>query len=128
MTGDAPSDVNRTPMLFSLLLIIFMLGLALRLYALDADSLWLDEVKTVLTSRLGFVSMLNFQAEESVHPPLLYVVTRFFLALLGDGDFVVRLQAALLGSLCLLLTYKLGEMLWTPKEGLIGAFLLSISP
>ena len=112
---------------FALLMAVFLLGMGLRLYQLDTDSLWLDEVKTVLTSRLDLVSMLDFQAEESVHPPLLYIITRFFLALFGSSDFVVRLQATLLGSLSLLLTYKLGEMLWTPREGVIGAFLLAIN-
>ena len=112
---------------YLVLLLIFFVGLALRLYGLDANSLWLDEVKTVTTSRLGFLSMLNSQAEESVHPPLLYLVTGFFMSLLGESDFIIRLQAALLGSLSVLLTYKLGETLWTSREGAIGAFLLAIN-
>ena len=129
MTGTADSElrVTRTPVLTGALLLILLLGMGLRLYELDADSLWLDELKAVITSRLDFVSMLNYQAEESVHPPLLYIITRFFLTLLGGDDFVVRLQATLLGSLSLLLTYKLGEILWTRKEGLVGAFLLAIN-
>lgn len=109
------------------LLIIFLLGLGLRLYQLDTDSLWLDEVKAAITSRMDFVSMLKFQAEHSTHPPLLYIVNHFFLAFMGNSDFVLRLQAAFFGSLSLLLTYKLGGMLWTRKEGLIGAFLLATS-
>jgi uncharacterized membrane protein len=117
----------RRPAVAGLLLIVFLLGMGLRLYELDTHSLWLDEVKTVLTSRLDFYSMLSYQASDSVHPPLLYIVTRIFLALFGNSDFMVRLQATLLGSLTLLLTYKLGEMLWTPREGLLGAFLLAIN-
>jgi hypothetical protein len=131
---QSPHTLKKPPLLRTertgfvvLVLLIVLLGTALRLYDLDADSLWVDEVKTVIVSRLDFVSMLNFQAQESVHPPLLYMATRFFLALFGSSDFVVRLQATLLGSLSLLLTYKLGEMLWTRKEGLIGALLLAIN-
>ncbi len=115
------------PFHLALLAGIVVLGMGLRLYQLDTDSMWLDEVKLVITSRLDFVSMLNFQAEESVHPPLLYIITRFFLTFVGDGDFVARLQATLFGSLSLLLTYKLGKMLWTRREGLIGAFLLAVN-
>jgi mannosyltransferase len=112
---------------FVILLLVLLLGMALRLYQLDADSLWLDEVKTGITSRLDFVSMVNYQAEKSVHPPLLYMVTHFFLASMGESDFVVRLPAALLGSLSLLLVYEVGKLLWTRREGVIGAFLLAIS-
>ena len=109
------------------LLGIFFLGLTLRLYGLDASSLWWDEVKTVTAARLDFLPMLNFQARDSVHPPLLYMVTGSFMSLFGDSDFVVRLQAALLGALAVLLTYKLGEVLWSRREGVIGAFLLAVN-
>lgn len=127
MTGHGPSDVNRTRVLFGVLLIICMLGMGLRLYELGADSLWLDEIKAARTSRLDFQSLIEFQATQSVHPPLLYAVTHVFMVLFGDSDFVIRLQAALLGSISLLLTYKLGKMLWSRQEGLIGAFILTVS-
>jgi mannosyltransferase len=127
--GSAASSAERTPRLaiFAALLIVFMLGMALRLHGLDTDSLGLDEVKTVNTSRLDLPSMLSFQARASVHPPLLYVVTHLLMDLCGDSDFVVRLQAALFGSVSVLLAYKLGEIFWSRQAGLIGAFLLAIS-
>jgi mannosyltransferase len=121
------SRSKQTPLLFGTLLAILLLGMGLRLYDLDADSLWLDEVKTVTTSEMGLTSMLSFQATDSVHPPLLYLVTRLCVALFGDSDFAVRLQAALLGSISVLLTYKLGEMLWSREAGVVAAFLLAIS-
>jgi len=122
------TSINRTrAATLGTLLIIFFLGLGLRLYQLDTDSLWLDEIKAATTSRMEFVSMLNLQADESTHPPLLYILNRFFISFMGDSDFVFRLQAALFGSLSLLLTYKLGRMLWSVEEGLIGTFLLAIS-
>jgi mannosyltransferase len=129
MAGLAASDaVSRTKLtLLGPLLIVFLLGMALRLYDLDADSLRLDEVKTVNTSQLDLPSMLSFQAEASVHPPLLYLVTHLFMNLCGHSDFVVRLHAALLGSISVLLTYKLGQILWSNETGVIGAFLLAIS-
>jgi mannosyltransferase len=110
------------------LLIIFFLGMGLRLYQLDADSLWLDEIKTATTSRVDLSSVPQSAARTSVHPPLLYMVTNVFFLLLGNSDFVVRLPAALLGSASILLTYKAGQMFWSEKEGLAGAFLLAVSP
>jgi hypothetical protein len=49
------------------------------------------------------------------------------MILFGNSDFSVRLQAALLGSMSILLTYKLGEILWSREAGVLGAFLLAIN-
>jgi mannosyltransferase len=110
------------------LFVVFALGMGLRLYQLDADSLWLDEIKTATASRVDLLSVPQSAARTSIHPPLLYIVTDVFFLLFGNSDFVVRLPAALLGSASILLTYKAGKMLWTEKEGLAGAFLLAVSP
>lgn len=130
MVGTTPLDARTRSTLktFGLLLFILLLGMGLRLCQLDTDSFWLDEVKTAHTSRLDFVSMLNFQIEKSVHPPLLYVLNHVFITLMGTSDFVLRLPCALLGSASVVLAYKLGELLWTRKEGLVGAFLLAVNP
>jgi hypothetical protein len=113
--------------LASSLLAVFVLGLALRLYALDADSLWLDEIFTVTTSRLDLRSMPSFLATSDTHPPMLYVVAKLAIGLWGGSEFAIRLPAALLGSVSVLLVFKVGEILWGRKEGLIAAFLLAIS-
>jgi len=130
MVGTTHSDVRTRSTLttLGLLLAVLLLGMGLRLYQLDTDSLWLDEVKTATTSRLDFVSMLDFQMERSAHPPLLYALTHCFIALVGTSDFVLRLPCALLGSASIALAYKLAELLWTRKEGLIGAFLVAVNP
>lgn len=114
-------------MTVGLLLSILLLSMALRLYQLDADSLWLDEVYTATTSQLDTVSILKFVAEDDVHPPLHYVVTHSFVALLGKSDFVIRLPSALFGAASVVLAYKLGELLWTTKEGLLGALLTTLN-
>jgi mannosyltransferase len=114
----------------ALLLGIFFLGMALRLHDLDGDSLWYDEILTITTSALDLRSIIQFQLADKVgvaHPPLLYIITHFFVATLGRSDFVARLPALLFGSLSILLIYKAGELLWGWKEGLLGAFLLSVN-
>jgi len=114
-------------LLLATLLGVLFLGLALRLYRLDASSLWWDEVKTATTARLDFVGVWQFQATRSAHPPLLYVITGLFVRLGGESDFVVRLQAALFGALTVALTYELGVLLWTRSEGVMAALLLAIN-
>jgi mannosyltransferase len=108
------------------LLAIFALGMALRLYQLDEDSLWYDEIWTANCARLDLASMVALVAED-IHPPLAYVVTHFLIALFGENEFILRLQAVLFGSLSVVLAYKVGEILWSRATGLMGAFLLAIS-
>jgi hypothetical protein len=87
--------------LLATILGILFLGLALILHRLDASSLSLDQGKTVTTSRLGFIDMGNFQAEKSVHPPLLYLVTGFFIRLLEE-EIPHHLLRSMAGEITLL--------------------------
>ena len=113
-----------------LLLAIFMVGMALRLHDLDLDSLWADEIWTATRAQrdvLSIVARIASGEDKAVHPPLMFIVTHFFIVLFGETEFILRLQAMLFGSLSVLLVYKVGEILWTRKEGVIGAFLLAMN-
>jgi uncharacterized membrane protein len=110
----------------ALLLAIVLVGTALRLYQLDADSLWRDEMLTSRKSQDDLLSVITY-IPRYTHPPLVDVVTWVLIALSGNSDFVVRAQAMLFGSLSILLTYRLGQMLWTREVGLISAFLLALN-
>ena len=118
-------------MIWGLLLGIFFLGMALRLYNLDGDSLWLDEITTATRVQMDPSSVVTMMASGEMgagtQVPLMYMVTHFFVVLFGSSDFIIRLQAMLFGSLSILLAYKLGEILWTRGVGLIGAFLLALN-
>jgi len=124
MSGVLASKRGGQAVVTGLLLAIFMLGIGLRLYELDADSMWLDEIITARRAHLDLLSAVTYD-ENYTHPPLVDVVTWFFINLSGDSDFVIRLQAVLFGSLSIALAYKMGEILWTRKEGFIAAFLLA---
>jgi mannosyltransferase len=130
LSAKLASRPQRRVFVLGVLLAVFMLGLGLRLCQLDADSLWNDEIKAVTTSERHIRSIVHFQMTDRYgigHPPLLYIVTHFFLAYLGHNEFIARLPAALFGSLSILVAYKVGETLWTRREGLVGALLLAAS-
>ena len=119
-------------MTLGLLLGIFFLGMALRLYNLDGDSLWLDEILTARRAQMDLSSAVAMMASgeggtNATQVPLTYIVTHFLVRLFGHSDFIIRLQAMLFGSLSILLAYKLGQTLWTRGVGLIGAFLLAVN-
>jgi uncharacterized membrane protein len=110
--------------IWGLLIGIFFLGMGLRLYELDADSLWMDEISGAMFSKLDLPSLVATISERN-DAPLLYLVTHVLVTILGDGEFALRFPAVLLGSLSVLLSYKLGEILWSRREGLLAAFLLA---
>ncbi len=117
---------KRPAVVAGLLLLILMLGMGLRLYELDADSMWLDEIITANQARQDLSSILTYnRGSNYTHPPLIHLVTRFFIAAAGNSDFVLRTQAMLFGSLAILLTYKVGETLWNKEVGLVGSALLA---
>jgi 4-amino-4-deoxy-L-arabinose transferase-like glycosyltransferase len=114
------------------LVALVLLGMALRLYDLDADSLWLDEILTAERVQLDIPSLLRMLSSgaggtAATQAPLTYVLTHACTSLLGHNEFTLRFQAMLLGTLSILLIYKLGVMLWSPTTGLLGAFLLAIN-
>lgn len=113
---------------FGALLAIFLLGMGLRFYGLDATSLWGDELYTATKAHPDLLSVFETMASTGDNPPLSFAIIGSLVGLLGNSDFVYRLASALLGSLSVLLTYSVGQQLWTRKVGLIGSFLLAVSP
>ncbi len=103
-----------------MLLFIIILGTSLDMYNLE-KGLWIDEAFSIRDSELPLSSIIH------ITHPLYYAFLHFFLNL-GKGEFILRLPSVLLGILAILLTYKIGKSLFGAKEGLISAFLLSISP
>lgn len=102
------------------LFLIILLGAFLRVYRLGDKSLWLDE----------FFSLRDSQSFSTVirvaHPPLFFIILHFFRCM-GEKEFFLRLPSAIFGVLTILIVYRVGKLFFGTKEGLIGAFLLSIS-
>jgi uncharacterized membrane protein len=72
--------------------VLFTLALALRLYHIGAQSLWIDEGYSIYDAR-----NLNFAiASQSVRP--LYYAFLHMWMLLGQSEFFLRLPAALFGA------------------------------
>lgn len=109
-----------------LLVLILALSLGLRLYSLASESLWFDEAYSVWVARHG-VSWQLGQSLQRIFPPLYYVLLHFWLAF-GDSEFVVRLLSVLIGLGSIIGMYFLVKRLFDVRTGLIGAFLLGVSP
>jgi len=103
-----------------ILALVVILGVALRVYDLGGKSLWTDEVASVRDSE-STTSMIK-----GAQPPLYYFVLYLF-RYMGTNEVILRLPSVIFGILTIALVYKVGKIFFGTKEGLIGAFLLSIS-
>lgn len=111
----------------ALLVATLLLGSALRLLNLNADSLWADEIVTGTLARLDAPTLINVVSVYDDHPPLIYLIAH---ALIGfyDADFILRLPAAFAGILSISVLYILGKRLWGAPAGILAAFLAMIWP
>lgn len=110
------------------LLLIFLLGLFLRIYHLGTESLWLDEIFSVDMSRLSPINIVKEilrQGESS--PPLYYALLHYWVIVFGDSEFASRLFSVIPGSLSVLLIYKFCKELFNKNAGLIAALIMAVS-
>ena len=105
---------------------VTLVALALRLYQIGNESLWLDEGYTLLFSRLRLDRLIVIGGAHE-HPPLYYLVVHFLLDL-RNSLLVPRLVSAIAGSLSVLVLYALGTQLAGRPAGLTAAALLAIAP
>ena len=118
--------MSKRKVVFSLIFIL-IIGLFLRIYGLDKYDFWYDEAVTLLAAKeLTLRSVLTF-SQLPLNPSLFYFLVKFWM-LLGKSEFILRLLPLTFGFLSIITIYFVGKALFNRKAGLIGAFLLAISP
>jgi uncharacterized membrane protein len=112
-----------------ILLAIVILGAILRLYKLDYQSLWIDEIFSmkVADPKNDFGFIYDFLKNHDPHPPLYYFSIHTFFLLFGYSTYVLKLFSAIIGILGIVSIYFLGKEFSSKKVGLIAAFLTSIN-
>ena len=111
-----------------LLLALALLALGLRLYRLDAQSLWYDEGFSVYLARMDLAEITTRTAAD-IQPPLYYYLLHGWIQWVGDDEWGARSLSAFLGVLAVPLLFGLGWQLFRNHlSGFLAAFLLAISP
>lgn len=111
-----------------LLLLFILLGAALRLHRLGAESLWYDETVSVLLATKPIGAMLAHTARD-IHPPLYYLLLNVWVRFAGTSEFAVAWPSWAAGVLLLPATYMLGVRVLRRRDmPLMAVALLSIAP
>lgn len=107
---------------------VTLLAFGLRVYRLNFQSFWWDEVYVALVSHMPFPDWLNLVfTDERSHPPGFFFLMSLWTQL-GIGEFVVRYASVLWGTISTPLVYSLGARLAGRRVGVLSALLLALSP
>jgi uncharacterized membrane protein len=112
-----------------LILLIVLVGLALRLYDIGGESIWFDEAVSIDVSRLGFIEQIKWVDDQSKegNPPFYYMLLHLWIPVFGDSEFVSRFPSLVFGVLSIVLTYSIGRLLFGKRAGLFAALIIAVS-
>ncbi len=110
------------------LVLCLFVGLCLRLFRLEAQSLWADEgIQYYIASAPTLDALWERVSDRTFHPPLSFLISHVFLRV-HDSDFFLRLPSLLFGVGSLLLAYGLVRKLTSVPVALVTTWVFAISP
>jgi len=109
------------------LLAIILLGLFLRVYHLQTQSIWFDEAFSVFESKMSLPQLVETVARVENSPPLYFVLLHYWMMIFGTSESAVRFLSALFGVLAIPVIYLVGRQLFNEEVGLLSALILAIS-
>ncbi|MFQ5611354.1 MAG: glycosyltransferase family 39 protein [Anaerolineae bacterium] len=108
-------------------IVLTLVGFALRVHRLDFQPLWGDEGWSFHFAALPAPELLASTAID-IHPPLYYLLLKGWLALAGNGPAPARLFSVLSGTLLIPLMYATGRRLLDRAGGLAAAGVTAVAP
>jgi 4-amino-4-deoxy-L-arabinose transferase-like glycosyltransferase len=113
-----------------LLVAILAIALAVRLWRIDAQSIWYDEGWSIHLAQESLTGALaQIASPGHTHPPAYYLLLMGWVRLWGSSVLAVRSLSAVLGTLAVWATYGLAWRLYRDQRvALLAALLLALAP
>lgn len=108
-------------------LVLGVVTLAVRLIAFDRQSLWYDEIFSVLWSSRDLAFLIGEGTRIETNPPLHFVILHGWMQLFGNSAVAVRVPSLVASILTVMATYALGRTLLDRRSALLGSLFLSLS-
>jgi mannosyltransferase len=112
----------------SRILLLTLIGFALRVAFLGRQSLWYDEAFSLAVARAEPSVFWAALLSDGVHPPGYYLLLRESLAFFGTSEFALRFLSSVAGTLAVPLMWRLGRALRNERWGLAAGLLLALNP
>lgn len=111
------------------IVLILLVTVILRLYKIDFQSLWMDEIYTlnVASSKNSFSTIISEVNLRESFPYLYFFIMNTMFTLFGDTSIVARIPSVIFGVMGVWMIYKLGKELYSKNTGLISAAILAIN-
>lgn len=114
------------------ILLITVIGAALRLYRLDDQSVWLDEFLSVATlpaeSAAGMVRLLSLYFPEHSQCPVFYATLYHWARLVGTSLVELRLLPVIIGVASIPLVFFFARQLCGYRVAFVAALCYALSP
>ncbi|MBU1626756.1 glycosyltransferase family 39 protein, partial [bacterium] len=110
---------------------VILLAIFLRLYHLDYQSAWGDEIATMLWCSNSLKVHMNDIITSrfgDVHPPFYYLMLHLWIKLTSPTPLATRSLAGIFGILSVYMIFLLGKEISRRCVGTLAAFILSVSP
>jgi mannosyltransferase len=109
---------------------ILVLALAVRLWRIDAQSIWYDEGWSIHLAQASLADALaQIASPGRTHPPGYYLLLMGWVRLWGSSVLAVRSLSAVLGTLTVWATYGLAWRVYRDRwVGLLAATMLALAP
>ncbi|HOY68012.1 MAG TPA: glycosyltransferase family 39 protein [Candidatus Ozemobacteraceae bacterium] len=109
-------------------LLILVAGAVLRFAFLGTESLWEDEIGSLIIARMPVGEILGMhRTTNEFHPPLYFLFLHVWIRLFGETEIAVRSLSAVCSTLSLGLVYVCGRRLFGREAGLLAMGLLALS-
>lgn len=105
---------------------LLLLALGLRLWELDADSLWFDTAHSVAVAANDTLAQVVQGAASDYQAPLYFILLHYWLDI-SQSDWWVRLLSVLAGVGVVGFSYQVGRRLFSPATGVVAALITAIS-
>lgn len=107
-------------------LLVSLLGLAVRGLALDLAPLWSDEAFMAVLMRRSLPAIIDVVHNDN-HPPLQYLLVRA-ATLLGNTPFWLRLPSVIAGTAAVPLAAALGRRIGGDRAGITSGAVVAVTP
>jgi hypothetical protein len=123
--SDFPAIHLRQKLLITLVIILFA---AARLFRLDSNCLWFDEIFSVHAAEHSWARLMHFVAADLVHPPLFYLLLKLWIGIGGESLLWLRLFPAITSLIAMVPIVLLArELKLSRSETTLALLLLAVN-
>lgn len=106
-------------------LTILLLAFGLRVYQLDAQSLWYDEAVSAQVAAKGLAELTRWTAND-IQPPLYYYLLSGWTRIAGYSEWALRFPSAAFGVLTVALLWSAGRRIFRQRDSVLPAALVAL--